>query len=137
MLVSSNSKSLRFGLGADDAVSSVEVIWPSGLHEQFLDIGSTDMVVMLLEGTGDAIMPEAGPGDYNRDGVVNGADFLAWQRGESPIPLGAADLSEWKSNFGMTSASLLAPNIAVPEPTTAFLLMLAIAKGFLQRRLVS
>ena len=33
-------------------------------------------------------------GDFNNDGVVDGADFLAWQRGESPEPLSAADLAQ-------------------------------------------
>src|SRR5262249_10484142 len=54
------------------------------------------------------------PGDYERDGVVNGFDFLAWQRqlGTPASPVGsgadgdrsgvvdAGDLSVWRINFG-------------------------------------
>lgn len=65
------------------------------------------------------------PGDFNRDGVVNGADFLQWQRefGTAIAPglgadgnrdglVNAIDLALWKSRY---AASIAAP-IAVPEP---------------------
>lgn len=43
-------------------------------------------------------------GDFDGNGFVNGLDFLAWQRGESPDPLSSGDLGDWETNFG-TSAS--------------------------------
>ncbi len=62
------------------------------------------------------------PGDFDGNGVTDGADFLAWQRGESPNPLSASDLAAWQANFGagaLTSALRLPPlNIAVPEPAS-------------------
>jgi hypothetical protein len=65
-------------------------------------------------------------GDYNADNVVDGADFLTWQRtlGSVAIPSGVgadggnngrvdgADLGLWKSNFG-ASASLTAGVVAI------------------------
>ncbi len=57
------------------------------------------------------------PGDFNGDGVVDGADFLVWQRGGSPNPVSAADLAEWRDNFGSGGASGAAG--AVPEPASA------------------
>jgi hypothetical protein len=54
------------------------------------------------------------PGDYNFDGLVDGADFLAWQRGGSPNPNSAADLALWSTNFGAGSSSAL--STAAPEP---------------------
>ena len=60
------------------------------------------------------------PGDFNDDGDVDGADFLRWQRGESPVPLSATDLAAWNANFGLPVASL-ANSISVPEPGTQWL----------------
>lgn len=65
--------------------------------------------------------------DFNGDGSVNGADFLAWQRGfgvNSGATLGqgdangdgavnAADLTIWKGQFGVPAEVATA---AVPEP---------------------
>ena len=57
------------------------------------------------------------PGDYHPDGVIDGLDFLAWQRGESPNPLSAADLATWQSNYGNGSQLANSSN-AVPEPAS-------------------
>jgi hypothetical protein len=60
----------------------------SGFREFILD--ATD---------GEALfVPE--PGDFDFDGTCDGADFLAWQRGESPYPLSSSDLAEWQAEFG-------------------------------------
>jgi len=56
--LSSDSKSLRFGLGDESAVNSIRVHWPSGLQEKFLDPGGVDQIVKLVEGAGIAI-PES------------------------------------------------------------------------------
>ena len=53
--LSSDSKSLRFGLGEDVAINLVQVRWPSGLEEQFLDVGEVDQIFTLVEGTGVAV----------------------------------------------------------------------------------
>ncbi|HMO86585.1 MAG TPA: SBBP repeat-containing protein, partial [Lacipirellulaceae bacterium] len=45
-------------------------------------------------------------GDLNGDGVVDGLDFLAWQRGQSPTPHSAADLDQWKAMFPAASPML-------------------------------
>ena len=41
------------------------------------------------------------PGDFDSDGTCDGADFLAWQRGESRYPLSSSDLAEWQEKFGV------------------------------------
>ncbi len=64
------------------------------------------------------------PGDFDGDRDVDGADFFMWQRGESPNPLSATDLSDWQANYG-TTALLSATATAVPEPTTCVLLFAA------------
>jgi hypothetical protein len=43
---------------------------------------------------------EAAPGDFNGDGLVDGEDFLIWQRGAMPTALGGDDLGKWRSGFG-------------------------------------
>jgi hypothetical protein len=62
-------------------------------------------------------------GDFDNDGDVDGRDFLVWQRGESPDPLSAGDLSDWQTNYGFGTLSAAA---AVPEPSCSALLLLAL-----------
>jgi Tol biopolymer transport system component len=69
----------------------------------------------------------AGPstdGDFDGDEDVDGRDFLAWQRGESPDPLSAGDFADWKANFGTVPAAPATG--AVPEPGAG---LLALACG--------
>lgn len=74
------------------------------------------------------------PGDFNGDNAVDGSDFLAWQRGQSPGNGSAADLATWKANFGNTAPASGAVG-AVPEPSAGLLAMGAVAAlGFLKRR---
>ena len=67
-------------------------------------------------------------GDYNRDGVVDAADYVVWR-----IGLGTTytqnDYNVWRTNFQQTagSGSVASTNAAVPEPTTLVLLMFAAA----------
>jgi serralysin len=71
------------------------------------------------------------PGDFNTDGDVDGADFLAWQRGESPDPLSSEDLTLWQENYGATAVANHSP---VPEPSgLAHLALLAVVAGLRSR----
>lgn len=72
------------------------------------------------------------PGDFNGDGNVDGRDFLAWQRGESPSSLSAEDLQDWQNNYG---GGALAAVTAVPEPSSMILSVAGlIIAGALRRR---
>ena len=66
------------------------------------------------------------PGDFNTDFLVDGADFLLWQRDP-----GVGSLADWETNYG--SGSLLAAGGAVPEPSTLALLALALGAVSLRR----
>jgi hypothetical protein len=73
-------------------------------------------------------LPDEVTGDFDADDDVDGRDFLAWQRGNSPNPLSASDLADWQGNYGFGT---LAATTAVPEPSC-----LALRWGlvFLRRR---
>jgi hypothetical protein len=55
-------------------------------------------------------------GDFDNDGDVDGRDFLAWQRGESPNGVGSiSDLTAWQANYGSPALSAATARM-VPEP---------------------
>lgn len=61
-------------------------------------------------------------GDFDKDGDVDGDDFLLWQRGGSPNSFSVSDLNEWKMYYGDERLSLVANQATVPEPTSFILL---------------
>lgn len=71
------------------------------------------------------------PGDFDDDGDVDGADFLAWQRGDTPGSGSAGELAQWQQNYGTSSAAAAAG--AIPEPATAGLFAAAFCLAALQR----
>jgi len=60
-------------------------------------------------------------GDFDFDRDVDGPDFLAWQRGQSPVPFSAADLATWQTEYN--GGLLVAESVAVPEPSALMLLI--------------
>ncbi|HEY2761513.1 MAG TPA: hypothetical protein VGI75_12240 [Pirellulales bacterium] len=84
-------------------------------------------------------------GDYNGDGVVDAADYVVWRASSadgtallnetvSPGTTDQADFDEWRANFGNPQvtgggASLHSTGVAVPEPSSAFLITIAIFAG--------
>ncbi|QDS96921.1 hypothetical protein [Adhaeretor mobilis] len=79
--------------------------------------GGFEYILELIEGaTGQ-------PGDFTGEGDVDGADFLAWQRGEASNPPSAGDLQLFQDNYG-TVASGAASVSQVPEPTSAVMLLM-------------
>lgn len=83
--------------------------------------------------------------DFNADGVVDGADFLQWQRGNGKT-IGAthqegdanrdgavndADLELWKGAFNAPPADA---TTAIPEPATALLSVAAALAGAAQKK---
>jgi hypothetical protein len=66
-------------------------------------------------------------GDFNYDGIVDGADFLKWQRGESPSPLSQSDLDDWQNNVANVASPITAASTTVPEPATGIMLLIGMA----------
>jgi hypothetical protein len=92
-----------------------------------------------------AVLPLAG--DYNRDGVVNAADYTTWRNslGELVANYNAADgngngridegdYDVWKSNFGAEMGGGSVASGAVPEPAAIVLLLIAVCGRSLSRR---
>jgi hypothetical protein len=84
------------------------------------------------------------PGDYNRDGIVDGADYLVWRRAMQDGNLAAdgsrngvvdqADYDVWRAHFGATAASAAVFGQAIPEPPCAVLFVMALAAASVARR---
>ena len=99
---------------------------PSGTFSGFDSSSGTSIVLQLAA---------AGNADFNGSGFVDGLDFLIWQRntGGPGTPatgdangdnlVNGADLAIWEGQYGSPPPPLSAVS-AVPEPTTATLLLL-------------
>jgi len=76
--------------------------------------------------------PPVADGDFDGDGVVDGKDFLLWQRGGSPNPGSPGDLAAWESNFG--SGAPFSAVVAIPEPSSLALVACCFGAIALRRR---
>ena len=69
-------------------------------------------------------------GDYNFDGKVDSADYVVWRKTGINGQQGYLD---WQANFGAISVygrgSNMANSNAVPEPTSALVLILGVTAG--------
>ena len=86
-----------------------------------------------------APIPTTPTGDYNANGVVDAADYVAWRNtsgqtgitpgtgadGNSSGTIDPGDYDYWRARFGNAagSGSLAATGSAIPEPTAALLLI--------------
>jgi T5SS/PEP-CTERM-associated repeat protein len=69
------------------------------------------------------------PGDYNEDGTVNAADYVVWRKSDGT----QEGYNLWRANFGRTGGAGAVAHGIVPEPASAFFLVLATACMFLAR----
>jgi len=73
----------------------------------FNDLGQLAFQLDFTDGSaGVFIVDTVFAGDFNGDGIVDGLDFLKWQRGESPNPLSQSDLADWEANYGTSNSQL-------------------------------
>jgi len=107
-----------------------------------LPCGSAGFVVYRADQDQDGLyqlysvdLNESLPGDFNRDGVVDAADYTKWRDGLGSVYT-ASDYTTWKTNFGRrngtgASAPVSAGGIsaAVPEPASILGLLTVIACG--------
>jgi hypothetical protein len=84
----------------------------------------------------DAAAPLAG--DYNANGTVDAADYVAWRDNPGAFGGDPAGYNTWRTNFGGTAAAASALGggaqaAAAPEPATLVLLVLLGSLGMLSR----
>jgi hypothetical protein len=72
------------------------------------------------------------PGDFNRDGVVDAADYVVWRKTDG----GAGGFSAWAERFGQTSGGGATSNSA-PEPGVFWLILTAMSAALGYRRRMS
>jgi T5SS/PEP-CTERM-associated repeat protein len=73
------------------------------------------------------------PGDFNRDGSVDAADYVVWRRSPSGNALvDTTNYQTWRSNFGRTAA-LSAGSASVPEPSALAIFGAFLFAGMLTR----
>lgn len=83
---------------------------------------------------GTAVLPQAG--DYNRDGLVDGSDYVLWREnlgrnvlqysgadGNGNGLIDAGDYDVWRSHFGTIASGASSQPTGVPEPSTALILL--------------
>ncbi len=73
-------------------------------------------------------------GDFDRNGVVDAADYVVWRKGLGTT-YGESDYQLWRANFGRSAANGLSGmgNATVPEPTVFTLLIFAVVGWALVR----
>ncbi|TWU28636.1 hypothetical protein [Bythopirellula polymerisocia] len=84
---------------------------------------------LFLDNVGVTGLTLGVPGDFDHDGDVDGADFLAWQRNDAT----PAGLAAWQSNYG-APAMLAASAAAIPEPNASMLVIIGIIFSLLSDR---
>jgi hypothetical protein len=67
------------------------------------------------------------PGDYNGNGVVEAADYVAWRKNPANFGGTPAGYNTWRANFGRTAGSGSASRGAIPEPGTGVLAAFLVA----------
>jgi len=138
-----NSQPLRIGTRGDGLPSKLLIdelsIWNVAL--------SASQIAILASGPTPTTLPPGGVGaDFNGDEIVDGQDFLIWQRGvgvsgaifeqgdaNNNGVVDGADLAIFTSQFG-GPPSLAAASTSVPEPASACLVGLALLAGLMRRR---
>jgi probable HAF family extracellular repeat protein len=104
-------------LGAIDLSNTGGLITGHGYYDDGLGGLSDGYRAFLLDASSLVV-----PGDYNQNGAVDAADYVAWRKNNGT----QTDYDTWRANFGQIAASGSASALtAVPEPASFFLSLLA------------
>jgi hypothetical protein len=88
----------------------------------------------------DVQLVDAAPtlqGDYNSNGTVDAADYVAWRNDPGSFGGDPAGYNTWRANFGRTGGAgtaLVGGAAATPEPSTLALVLLLTTPWILRRR---
>jgi hypothetical protein len=117
-----SNPSYRYGLVRESADQPSWIPFDAGLVDHlFLLFGLVESID--ADFFADRVFPKFVPGDFDHDGVVDGIDFLIWQRGFGD-PYNATDLADWQANFGGAAGSPLSSAATVPEPASIAMLLM-------------
>jgi fibronectin-binding autotransporter adhesin len=97
---------------------------------------SADFQSAFFTGTGliQVLTGGAAPtGDYNEDGFVNAADYVVWRKTPASHGGDPQGYNDWRTNFGATVPGGGGSG-AVPEPTSAAMILLATVGFFVRSR---
>lgn len=94
----------------------------------------TNQAGMLLDDISVISASAVLEGDFNKDGVVDAADYTVWRDGLG-TEFQQSDFTRWKQNFGATlTPAGASAAVAVPEPAAFSLLSLALVFAAMTRR---
>jgi hypothetical protein len=74
------------------------------------------------------------PGDYNRDGAVDAADYVTWRKSPSNFGGDPNGYDTWRTHFGRAAGIGATINSAIPEPCSLVLLSSAVLALLRRRR---
>gem|GEM_PF-1870786 len=120
----------RYGLVRESADQPSWIPFDAGLVDHlFLLFGLVESID--ADFFASRVFPQFVPGDFDHNGIVDGTDFLIWQRGFGD-PYNAADLAAWQANFGGPAGSPPGSAATVPEPASMAMFLLGIL-GFVSK----
>jgi hypothetical protein len=123
-LAPAGTTQVRVGVRVDDVMANVDIPFQTANFDDF-------SLIALV------------PGDYNENGIVDAADYTVWRNklgsgtslpNDDTAGVGADDYTRWKTHFGQSGGSGSGATVAVPEPATALLIILAVVGVSTRRR---
>jgi hypothetical protein len=99
----------------------------------------------FTEATAFVVVPTQLVGDFNKDSVVDAADYVVWRKAsptdtlpndDTPGVVDASDYDDWRANFGKSERATSAAFGAgpIPEPAGVLPLLVAILAGSMVRK---
>jgi hypothetical protein len=126
--IAGNSGNLS-GTGSVSAEGLFEILTLPINSTFTIPVDSTTSVQLTLNGelVASAPLPEDLQGDFNDDGHIDAADYVAWQKGLG-VETTEDNYTLWRTNFGRTAGggALGQTPFAVPEPASLLLVLVCI-----------
>jgi hypothetical protein len=131
-ILKANGLSGRTGILFGDG-SGQRILTPADFNDFFTVTGTPGADDYILTSLIEAFVEPGLDGDYNEDGVVDQADYVAWAKNPGAFG-GAGGYDTWKQNFGASSPGAGGGNGAVPEPTSMLLMLVGLVPFFACRK---
>jgi hypothetical protein len=106
---------VHFGLGLASDIDQLRIHWPDGTVQYLFDVAVDQYLAVAYNG--------ALPGDIDRDGAVDSADYVALRKGAHDLYTDA-DFQLWRRNFGRVEAGS-GGSATIPEPASITFLLVS------------